>query len=738
MPSSSAPPPPPPLLPTLPRFTSYTSISQWLDALFVQYRDKLPCPKCGQRGSLYKNWSSAPRLPSGQRSPDARHRRYDHKGCLDKRAFSLSCADFVQYVLSPFLEKAAAATTMSGSQGAGSTSVQRETAATLLKGCKLALEALAKHGNHVNEQFSRRIGEVRRDQSQLMAALQGGLLVPDDESRAGDENEQDEDGALGDFNEMEQVLDFDFGPRMDGASCHDGLSSDEMPEPEDVVSMLASLDPPQAEASFCIAIPAQRKPRAQARRHRRQQPQRTRHTGEHTSRKGASNASLRPQRRKEYVEDPEPVPTRRRRKSRSTASAKPKSLLVSRPSHYFSNTHGGPGLPKNRRPGVIIRAARQPPPPAEPLPILSPEDQVRQLRAALSQTIEGAEGEGALTVSYLNVRSLNAEKWQTIFTAFQQAVDSTGPQHIMILAETWRPRHLMLDNLLAHHGNDDVEEAACAWIAASTVPTPSATEATPGSLPRCNGGLLLLCPPSLRNRLVVLSITPYSLTFSLALPSTGPSASRRPLIIHSVYLPPSMGRISSFPLLSAFASPPDSLRADVLLGDMNVYYEPQAPLLTGEEDPDRVEEEAEIVVTGYPRARLAVIEEVTRRLGLQRVVGVGEEGDMRYRRLNRKGLRLRRRERGEEVIRGVRPVGAGQDEGGDSEDDDDSDEGLSTSASAAIPALSRNDHAFVRPAADDEHEETATSPFSSRTVSFWRAGIRTDHPLMRLDLALRS
>ena len=113
---------------------------------------------------------------------------------------------------------------------------------------------------------------------------------------------------------------------------------------------------------------------------------------------------------------------------------------------------------------------------------------------------------------------------------------------------------------------------------------------------------------------------------------------------------------------------------------------------------------------------------------------------MRYRRLNRKGLRLRRKERGEEVIKGVRPMGARQEEGGGSEDDDGSsgDEGSSTSAGAAIPALSRNDHAFVRPAADDEHEETATSPFSSRTVSFWRAGIRTDHPLMRLDLTLRS
>ncbi|PWN30263.1 hypothetical protein BDZ90DRAFT_225158 [Jaminaea rosea] len=704
------------LLPTVPNFTTYLSITQWVDSLMKQYRSRLACPKCRQRGVLYKNWGKS--QPSRKTLTAKRHRRYDHQHCLDMRNFSMSCADFVKYVLEPYIRATSSTAT---------TTLQRDTAATLLKGCELAIEALAEHGNEVNKKFHARIGQAQRNHVQAMAALQAGLLVPDVDLEQIALQETADDAAGGDIELF-----------IDGQDT-DLPSPDTVVDDNNAMQLLASLEPPTESTIFSITIPAFEPPPP---------PQRARPHSQPRGKK-ATPASLRPQKRKAYVEDDEPEPRRRRKRATSSKKSvkscsssskriayKPQSQTQRR---YLRNMHGRPGLPKPIRGKVIIRASRGPPPPVEPLPVLSTDEQLKQLRAALMRSPLRQEEHESLTISYLNVNSLNAEKWHVIFSAFRTAATSaitaqvSSLSHIMILAETWRPRSLMMNSLLTtdHAG----------WILASAVPTPYKEDADPGAIPRCNGGMMLLCPPQVASRVVVLSITPYSLTFSLARNSTSTSASTSvtppPIVIHAVYLPPSMGKsIDSAHLLDAFVNPPDHLRADVLLGDTNVYYEPQAPILTGERDPDRVEEEEAIVVKGYPKARLAVIEESTRRLGLVRLEGEGEEEYMRWRRKNRKGLRLRRTAAGEEPYVGKRPTGVGalaaEEEESDSHEDVES-------ASAAIPALSRIDHTYVRPpAAKDQDCSSAKSAlFSASSVSFWRPGIKTDHPLMRVDLACR-
>lgn len=691
------------LLPLIPAFTSYESVHGWVDGLMEQYRKDISCPKCGQRGVLYKNWSKF----IGPVSNSRRHRRYDHKHCLELRSFSMSCADFVEYVLGPYLD---------GARRSHS-AVQRDTAATLLEGCTHALDALAQHGDRINANFHLRTGHVQCNLAHLRAALQNGLLGPDDA-----EDREDEQWL------SESDLELPVCESEQSAPAVTQSSSDRSCQLE----AIAALRPPKEALEFCIAVPPIPA-----------QPSIVRTAALPVLR--AKTKSLRPQKRRNYGEGGTRS-SRRHCRARKPAHAAKKlgatskrskaRQIIPTPHRFFSNLHGRPGQPKPPRGRIIIRAAREPPPYEPPLN-LSAEAQLEQLRDALLRP-HSDPAAPSLTISYLNVNGLNADKWRTVLKAYQLTIYTGHSQlvsrnHVLVLAETWRPQAL----------SQQVLARDAAWILASTVPASRTGDFQSGCSAGAKGGLILLCPPHLADRVVVLSITPYSLTFSVA-PSDANAG--RPIVVHSVYLPPSMGRFCDISLLEAFASPPDSLQADVLLGDTNVYYEPRAPLMDGQQDPEVVERETAVIVSGHPKSRLAIIEAVTRALGLQRMVSSAEEKSMRFKRLNRKGMRMRRERLGQEIVIGDRPHGDhgpspnlhdGATYPDREQQNDEQQEAVPTrpSLGKAISATPRLDHAYLRVPGG---EIDAPTPWSEASLTFWRAGIKTDHPLMQVELQLRT
>lgn len=93
--------------------------------------------------------------------------------------------------------------------------------------------------------------------------------------------------------------------------------------------------------------------------------------------------------------------------------------------------------------------------------------------------------------------------------------------------------------------------------------------------------MLLLCHPALSPYLTILSITPYSCTFSVSLPQGKQTSPLPAWHVHAVYLPPSMGRLQEFSVFKSFLCPPGHLKPDLLLGDLNVRFGTEADSVEG-------------------------------------------------------------------------------------------------------------------------------------------------------------
>lgn len=85
------------------------------------------------------------------------------------------------------------------------------------------------------------------------------------------------------------------------------------------------------------------------------------------------------------------------------------------------------------------------------------------------------------------------------------------------------------------------------------------------------GGLILfLGCQSHANRITVLSITPFTCTFSISIGTGGvPQQQQQPWIVHAVYLPPAMGALGDYSLFTSFFRLPGGLRPHLILGDVH-------------------------------------------------------------------------------------------------------------------------------------------------------------------------
>ncbi|PWN22071.1 hypothetical protein BCV69DRAFT_298264 [Microstroma glucosiphilum] len=201
-------------------------------------------------------------------------------------------------------------------------------------------------------------------------------------------------------------------------------------------------------------------------------------------------------------------------------------------------------------------------------------------------------------IMYLNVQGLTLEKWDALFHAFQASQHSAHQSSLLLIAES-------------HGPNREVREALAAepfgWIKAMSAPSSSdepmdrPRQSTVGQSTR-RGGLLIVARPDL---LVTMHrITPYCCTLSVL-----PAGTFCALLIHAVYLPPSMGHFEDWSLFKTFLAPSDRQSPDILLGDVNVRFP------TGNMELDKA--------VG-PKARLQVVEDCISKLGLRRMIASKE------------------------------------------------------------------------------------------------------------------
>lgn len=239
--------------------------------------------------------------------------------------------------------------------------------------------------------------------------------------------------------------------------------------------------------------------------------------------------------------------------------------------------------PANTGRGIRSMQGRAPPYAATATPLTFDENEARtdhlQLPAPISRALTESTSEAFtyLSVAYLNVCGLTEEKWQLIFRAFSE-MDKPEQAGLLILSETRRPRRLT-ETLLNGYSR---------WIRAATpAPERSLTQDPQSPSPevvmphRPGGGMLLLCHPALSPYLTILSITPYSCTFSVSLPQGKQTSPLPAWHVHAVYLPPSMGRLQEFSVFKSFLCPPGHLKPDLLLGDLNVRFGTEADSVEG-------------------------------------------------------------------------------------------------------------------------------------------------------------
>lgn len=201
-------------------------------------------------------------------------------------------------------------------------------------------------------------------------------------------------------------------------------------------------------------------------------------------------------------------------------------------------------------------------------------------------------------IMYLNVQGLTAEKWEALFHAFRISQRSLHQSSLLLIAES-------------HGPNEEVRKALAAepfgWVKAMSgsstreghIDHPQ--DSRGGQMSR-RGGLLVVARPDVL--VTIHRITPYCCTLSVLPPGTF-----KAVLVHTVYLPPSMGHFEDWSLFKTFLVPSEGHAPDLLLGDINVRFP------TGNMEYDK---------SVGPKARLQVVEDCISKLGLRRMIASKE------------------------------------------------------------------------------------------------------------------